>query len=141
MTGRSVRAALLAATLGALAAGCGGSSSTLDYCQKNESLELKVSGTCPGGAKTMTLSRLGCALAIANAPLDIGLPPIGAVPQDERPLRQGGWQIWGDLASVPKEAPPAVRFRRCVAERVGWRLEVACIDGAGQDACHATLTE
>ena len=131
-------AAILALAMAAsLLLACDGT--TPDPCTKpDEVIHLKVDGACPGFPQMVKLVRHGCGIEIMGF-METGLPRFGQVPQDERPIRQGGWQLYGAIR--PATGAPIDVFRRCKAARLDWRLEVACIDGHGQPACDATLTE
>lgn len=113
-----------------------------DWCDE-ESFEVKVSGTC-APEQRLVLSRFSsCDIRLqssSSAP-PAGLPPAGASDQARRPLREGEWQIYGEICPSGAATCAAPEPRRCVARRVEWRLELACFDGMGAPACHATMTE
>lgn len=106
-------------------------------CSRTETVHLKMTGSCAGGARAFDLQDLNCRLGVEG--LDLGLPLAGAVDQASHPIRQGGWQIFGCVGGGVEPCPG--QFRRCSTKRVGWQLDMVCLDDSGNPACQAVLTE
>jgi hypothetical protein len=130
-------AVLLIAALAAAAAGC----DTVD-CSNNESFVVDENGSCAAAPRRFTLSSISCRVATVEQDGPTGLPSVGALGQDQRPLRQGGFLLYGDVCPDGMASGcPDPAFRLCRSRRVDFRLEVSCVDGMGAPACDATLTE
>jgi hypothetical protein len=127
------RAAFLAIAL-ALAAGA---ACDPDLCV-SEDVRLHAEGSCVGGAQDLELRAYGCRLTASGSTM---LPARGGAYDDQARVRDGGWALYGE--ACPGGDPRCARpeFRLCRARRVEWRLELACVDGAGAPVCQATLTE
>jgi hypothetical protein len=121
----------------ALATGCDPES----LCTVQDDLQLKVVGSCPEGPVRVNLALDFCRLRFWGATGNTGLPETGALAQMPRPVREGGWQIYGQVCPTSATPCPEPEFRLCKAERVAWQLDLLCLDGAGQPVCEATLTE
>ncbi len=110
------------------------------YCPEGESFPVKIQGTCSDTPAEARLSSSQCGVTLEAKPgVSLGLPARGALAQDPRPLRGGGWQIYGN--ACPSGQLCNSPFRRCVAARVGYQLQLDCADGAGSPVCAATITE
>lgn len=118
-------------------AGCGDDAD----CRGEETVDLKMTGTCAPEPRTFTLVRSGCRLSVIAPPGWTGLPASGAVDQAQHPIRKGGWQLFGPVCPPGPLDCTGSEFRRCTATRVAFRLELTCIDGTGAPACTAELTE
>ncbi len=116
-----------------LPAACGDSAT----CAGPETVHLKMSGTCGGGLREFDLLNAGCRLGVMGT--DLGLPTAGAVARTGDVIREGEWQIFGCLDGGPEPCPE--QFRRCSTKRVAWQLDLSCLDGQGNLACQAVLTE
>jgi hypothetical protein len=124
----------------ALAAGLAGCD---DVECVDESFVVQETGTCATGPVQLTLSTTSCRVSISMASGDTGLPTQGAKDQDRRPLRQGGFILYSGACAAPGAAgcgDPS-DFRLCRAERVGFRLQLSCVDGSGAPVCEADFTE
>ena len=126
----------LAAGLAGAPAGCGSDGRTCSNTA--EIVHLKIDGTCPGRMQEFDLEAYGCSLSVRTTTGPLGLPPEGAVDGEIDPIRRGGWQLYGCLSGTE---PCPGSFRRCVARRVDFHLDVSCIDGSGAPVCDAVLTE
>lgn len=123
------RTALFALPLVALAAfGCDSYT-----CDNDETIVVDEVGTCAPAPTRTTLSSLACRVFLSSSSGSTGLPARGAMSQSPRPLRQGDFILYGDDSSTG--------FRLCRAQRVEFRLELACVDAQGAAVCNATLTE
>jgi hypothetical protein len=101
-------------------------------CGGEESFVVDENGTCSATPQRFTLERSGCGVFLQGADAGAtGLPAEGAVANDQRPLRQGGFILYGGSAG----------FRLCRATRVQFQLDLACEDGSGAPVCDAVLTE
>jgi len=112
-------------------------------CAGDEQVRVSMAGECASEPRTFTLARrFRCEISVEAPSGPTGLPASGALGQARHPIRKGGWQLYGYLCgdgTTLCEAPGT--FRRCTAERVEWRIELACTDGTGAPVCRATLTE
>ena len=122
---RTRAAALVIAVLALGAGACD------DHQCPNESFVVDEVGSCSGEARQLTLGSYGCSVSLTGPSGPTGLPARGALDENERPLRQGGFILY--------DSAPA--FLLCTAHRVDFRLELACVDGSGASVCDATLTE
>jgi len=143
-------------SLALLATGC---PETTKTCAGEESVVLKMNGSCAPGQQTFEVRRTGCTLAIipgtpgtpgtpgapgasggqdAGTAQPLGIPSAGAVGESGSPVRQGGWVIWGCLSG---DEPCPGQFRFCSTKREAFQLDMSCLDGAGALACEAVLTE
>jgi hypothetical protein len=104
----------------------------------SEHLHLRAEGSCLGVAQDIELEAYGCRLTTSDAN---GLPRTGAAYDALARLRDGGWALYGEICPAGDPACATPAFRLCRARRVEWRLELACVDGAGAPVCQATLTE
>lgn len=112
-----------------------------------DELPLRMFGSCTtGGESTLVLSRRarqGNISVMTSSNLDV--PASGAFVRSRRPLRDGGWQLFGDVCLPNGRLCPDSRdgskFRRCVARRVDWFLQLTCTDGFGNPTCDAQLME
>jgi hypothetical protein len=126
MAAPSLARALLAALLLA-ALGCD------DYtCPPDDTFVVDENGTCAPAPTQFTLAAQACHIYVQDSAGSSGLPARGAMGQHPRAVRQGGFILYGGEAAS---------FRLCRAERVEYRLELACVDAAGAPTCNATLTE
>jgi hypothetical protein len=108
-----------------------GAAACTDHQCPDDSFVVEENGTCADVPRQLTLSASLCRVYLSNPSGPTGLPSSGALGQDERPLRQGDFILYGDQPS----------FRLCRASRVQYRLELACIDGTGAPVCDAAFTE
>jgi hypothetical protein len=129
-----MRAAAL--LIGLALASCGS-----DPCDEWETeMVLHASGSCLPAPQDVTIQLEACMLRVKVAAGT--LPATGALDQAGDPLRQGGWQIYGDACPLAAPACTAGReFRRCHAVRKDSHLDLSCVDGTGAPVCEAALTE
>lgn len=106
-----------------------------------EKLMVTMSGTCAAAELALTIEPLWNGTLRLVAGQDADIPNRGARGQSQLPLRQGEWQIYGDRCLPDRACPGPVPFRRCVARRITWFLELDCTDGTGTPACQARLRE
>ena len=99
-------------------------------CQGGELFTVNETGTCSGTPTQFRLGRTGCRVRLDMLAGRTGLPDTGQVDTSERPLRQGGFELFGGTP-----------FRVCRAERVDYFLRLSCVDGSGAPVCEARLTE
>jgi hypothetical protein len=126
----------IASTLFSLSLACEPDS----YCPKGESFPVRIQGTCSDTPSEAQLSSSQCGVTLeAKAGVVLGLPARGALAQDPRPLREGGWQVYGNVC--PSGQLCNSPFRRCVAVRAEYQLQVDCSDGNGAPVCSAIITE
>jgi hypothetical protein len=123
------RAAALVLALAAVgAAGC-----DTPFCaQPDDEFVVDEVGSCAAaGAQQLTLALQSCRVYVRNDGGKSGLPPLGALSSDQRPLRQGGFILY-------RGSPT---FELCRARRVDYRLQLSCVDASGAGVCEAALTE
>jgi hypothetical protein len=101
-------------------------------CPADDSFVVDEIGTCAPAPTRFTLTARACRIFVDGPRALTGRPPLGARAGPPRPVRQGGFMLFGD------EPGP---FRLCRAERVDFRLELTCVDGQNAPSCNATLTE
>jgi len=129
-------------------------------CLLDETVHLKITGTCTQNQPTLTLDlrQESCRLYLSAPTADAGVatldasaspsasatsvelpfPATGALDAEAHPIREGGWQLWG----CPNGREPCPgRFRVCTAVREAWQLNVTCEDDTGAAVCRAVLTE
>jgi hypothetical protein len=114
-------------------------------------LVVLVTGDCAaGGAGSAVLRRIdavedrGARVELSSGAA-IDIPEGGAYGVVRGSLRQGGFQLYGDIC-LPngRPCPPSragSRFRRCVAVRRDWFLELRCTDGLGLPTCTSQVRE
>jgi hypothetical protein len=122
-------------------------------CSGEESVVVKMTGTCAVGERTFAIQRSGCNITLSPqitdagvvtdagpgaSPATLGLPTRGTLGQNRAPVRQGGWSVWGCLMGT-EQCPD--QFLLCSTRRTGFQLDVTCLDGTGAIACEAVLTE
>jgi hypothetical protein len=136
-TARALGALAALALAAGLASGCD------DVECVDESFVVQEGGTCATGPVQFTLSSMSCRVSITMASGDTGLPTLGAKDQDRRPLRQGGFILYSNACATAGAAScgAAAPFHLCRAERVGFHLQLSCVDGTGAPVCEADLTE
>jgi hypothetical protein len=140
--------ALLALLLAVGAGGC-----ETDPChagtstdRRDETVHLKVSGTCVSMPAQVDLHDVSCALRLStpDGGARLELPAQGEADQAGHTVREGGWTIYGSVNPCAPTDEMCTRpggFRRCVATRVDWHIDLACVDGDGAPVCQAVLTE
>jgi len=101
-------------------------------CENAEAFVVDEAGTCASAPQQFTLEVSSCRVRVLADMALTGLPATGALGQDHRPLRQGGFILFTE------DVAP---FRLCRARRVEYRLELACVDGTGAAVCDGILTE
>jgi hypothetical protein len=115
---------------------CGGTG----YGGPRELLRLKVEGSCVAAPVELELEANGCRLTGRKMGPAIGFPLHGAKDQAGHSIREGEWQLFG--TACPIQGPCAMgQFRRCLARRVEWRIELDCFNDQGEPVCQAVLTE
>lgn len=111
-------------------------------CGGDETITVKMTGSCAPGTQVFQLRRSGCSLYVwtisdAGAPAPLGLPLMGEMRHGGN-IRAGDWSLWG--CPVGREPCPD-QFRICTAERVAFQLNLTCLGGTGAPVCEAVLTE
>lgn len=112
-------------------------------CGGDETVTVKMTGSCAQGTQVFQLRRSGCSLYVwtisdAGAPAPLGLPPSGELSHGGGNVRAGDWSLWG--CPMGQEPCPD-QFRICTAERVAFQLNLTCVGGTGAPLCEAVLTE
>jgi hypothetical protein len=112
-----------------------------DTEQPIERIMVTMSGTCAPAELALTIEPQFNGTLKLVAGQDADIPNRGALGQSHLPLRRGEWQLYGDRCLPDRACPGPVPFRRCVARRTSWFLELDCTDGTGAPACQARLRE
>ena len=116
-----------------------------------QELLVVVAGSCAaGGAGSIVLRRTevdgrGGDRVVVTSGATVDIPQSGAYGRGVGPLREGGFQLYGDMC-LPngRPCPPSAagsRFRRCEAVRERWFIELRCTDGFGAATCSAQISE
>jgi hypothetical protein len=128
------------AILAALAAVALAACEPRDCFKQGETLHLKVTGSCGPPHEIDVSAR--CQLHIDSPSGALVIPAQGALDQEEHMIREGGWQLYGKVCpAVNPNCTTPTEFRRCLAYRVSWWIELDCFDAAGVAVCQAMLSE
>jgi hypothetical protein len=111
-------------------------------CQGEERVLLDIAGTCASGDTQFELVRQGCTLSVVYTRAGhLAIPTHGAIDQEQHPIRQGGWQLYGEVCPAADPGCAAGEFRRCVAQRQRDSIDLVCFGNDTAEVCRGTLTE
>jgi hypothetical protein len=111
---------------------------------EDEEVTVDVTGTCADGPRRVTFRISACRIEGHVHDGRLAIPVRGELSQAREPFRRGEWQLFGPVCPTTATTCPADRppeFRRCIATRTDFHIDLACVGGAGAPACRARLTE